>query len=334
MSKKLVINAISKTGTRSVSKLYEYLKHSISKEKIKEIVSRLAATQTTVKLKFPKATHQSTFPDHKWYFDLIDLKGASLRPRGFLLTIIDHYSRYAFVRYLKDKQAKTVYDAFKPIYDKHRPLHLIADKGSEWSLINKFHNIHYGKPGNKYDNSPIERFNRSILEKLKLYFLLNSAKGWKDNLQNLIDSYNNEVHSATKEKPKHIYSGKKHSKFIHKTGRWNLSPGDNVRLVLDKNKFSKGAREATLGDLHKFIRITNGLYELDNGKLYKQREIYPVSNLKPINEKRVEKTESRRKQHAREKLIKSRITRSGIDETQITEGKRTRKPNSKFKDFI
>ena len=247
---------------------------------IRETMDRMASLQILQKPKFPKANHVSEKPHHKWYFDLIDLKGGSFAS-GWLLTIIDHYTRYAWVVYMQNKKKSTTLKAFKPIYKKYSPDELIADQGPEFIDINKMHAIKYGDPGNHYNNAPIERFNRTIIEKINQEFTigkLNKAN-WKKRLSSIVSVYNHTIHSATKQRPIDILEGYPDvkSSFRGKVGRFKLRKGDPVRLVMETNQFTKKSRTHTLSKkVYRFVAMQDGLYLLNDGKVYRQRYIQPV----------------------------------------------------------
>ena len=49
----------------------------------------------------------------------------------YLLTVIDTFTRFAWIRMLKDKMADTVLNAFKSIINEagSKPLHIVMDRG-------------------------------------------------------------------------------------------------------------------------------------------------------------------------------------------------------------
>ena len=69
-----------------------------------------------------------------WQTDLVDMQSLSNHNDGvkFLLTCIDTFSKYAWVRPLKNKSGQIVTKAFKSILNEEIPLMLQSDKGTEY----------------------------------------------------------------------------------------------------------------------------------------------------------------------------------------------------------
>ena len=124
----------------------------------------------------------------------------------YLLTVIDVLSKYARVMPLKGKIGKTITEAFEPILSTIKPKLLQVDKGTE------FYNTNVEAVLEKYDikmfstNSDkkaqiIERFNRTL--KLRMGKLFDSQNSFRyiDKLQNLVNNYNNTIHTTIKMKP-------------------------------------------------------------------------------------------------------------------------------------
>ena len=86
--------------------------------------------------KFDKRKVHSPFIDNIWGADLEDMQLISKfnKSFGFLLCVIDIYSKYAWVTRLKDKKGITITNAFQNIFDesKCKPRKIWVDKGSEF----------------------------------------------------------------------------------------------------------------------------------------------------------------------------------------------------------
>ena len=73
--------------------------------------------------------------DAIWAADLVDMQKFSKWNKGvkYLLMVIDVFSKYGWVRSLKDKKTETVSKAFDDIFkSKRKPQMLWTDKGSEF----------------------------------------------------------------------------------------------------------------------------------------------------------------------------------------------------------
>ena len=73
--------------------------------------------------------------DEIWAADLVEMQKFSRWNKGlkYLLMVIDVFSKYAWIKPLKDKKTETVVIAFEEIFNSGRkPKMLWADKGSEF----------------------------------------------------------------------------------------------------------------------------------------------------------------------------------------------------------
>ena len=119
----------------------------------------------------------------------------------FLLTVI---SKYGWMLPLKDKTGKSVADAFKEIFkkSKRKPEKLWTDKGRD------FYNKHVKELGvelysteNEEKSSVVERWNRTMNEKMFKYFTANNTNKYIDVLDDSVERYNNTGHSSIKMTP-------------------------------------------------------------------------------------------------------------------------------------
>ena len=94
----------------------------------------------------------------------------------------------------------------------------------------------------------IERFNRTIKEKMFKYFSANNTRKFVDVLDLLVDQYNNAIHSSLKMTPKEASREENENKvrrnlypeFGGKTLAQKFSIGDHVRITKKKKTFHKG----------------------------------------------------------------------------------------------
>ena len=94
----------------------------------------------------------------------------------YLLTVIDVFSKYAWVIPLKKKDSKTVSEAFDSIFTYRKPVKLQTDKGKEFvntsfQKLLKDRGIQFYVSQNKYIKASVaERFNRTLKIKMWKYF--------------------------------------------------------------------------------------------------------------------------------------------------------------------
>ena len=128
-----------KTGYSSKDKLYRRAKElddNITLKIVKEFLDRQPTAQITKQTKRQKIFSSIKSPSVKnnYQIDIFVLPNPTLK-KGFkyLLTCIDIYSRYAFVKKLKSKDGAKVFEAFKEmISEEGKPANINLDEGSEF----------------------------------------------------------------------------------------------------------------------------------------------------------------------------------------------------------
>ena len=122
----------------------------------------------------------------------------------YLLTVIDAFSRKAFVEPVVNKSAKNVVAAFERILNrlKFKPLYFHSDQGSEFvnavfKKMLKKHNIDsFTSLDKDIKASIVERFNRTLMTRIYRYLTKHNSYKYVHILPDLIRNYNNTVHSA------------------------------------------------------------------------------------------------------------------------------------------
>ena len=117
--------------------------------------------------------------NHQWQADLIDVQILKRDSDGYsyLLSVIDVLSKYALVVALKNKSGPTLVMAFRQIFAEGRmSLRLQTDKGAEFlnRTVQRFLKEEgvefYVTQNEDIKASVVERFNRTLKEKLWRYF--------------------------------------------------------------------------------------------------------------------------------------------------------------------
>jgi hypothetical protein len=106
--------------------------------------------------------------------------------------------------------------------------------------INKMFSI-YGES----KNALIERFNRTLTNKLWFQFDLQGNQKWLNLLQPTVDKYNNTIHSEIKMSPAEAskHPEKEHSpSFNHPKDKPNFKVGEKVHIFKYKELFEKGRK--------------------------------------------------------------------------------------------
>ena len=189
--------------------------------------------------------------DKIWAADLADMKAFKDYNDGytFLLLVIDIFSKYGWIVPLKNKKGETVAEALKNIFEKRKPEKLWTDKGTEFYNKDVKKLIEIYSTENEEKSSIVERWIRTMKEKMWKYFTDNNTYNYMNVLPDLVKDYNNTVHSSIKMTP--IDASKKKNELTvwrnlypdrHKI--YDLTPkfsvGDEVRITKKKKVFEKG----------------------------------------------------------------------------------------------
>jgi len=191
--------------------------------------------------------------DDLWQSDLIDMTNYPDKGYRYILTLIDVGSKLAWAVPIKRKTGPEVSKALMTILteSKFTPKLLQTDDGLEYknqhvSKLLKEWNIQRYSTYSPLKASIVERFNRTIKNKVWKNFSMIGKYKWVDDLPRLLKEYNSSIHRSIGMRP--IDVKKKHEnvilerlnkpKFLKKATRFSV--GDWVRISKYKSAFSKG----------------------------------------------------------------------------------------------
>lgn len=234
------------------------------KEGVMEDLRQIPAfiSHHTIRKTFPRRKYLiKGFKEH-WQADLAFLDKFSRQNNGYkyILGVIESLSKKVYARGLKKKNALAVKEAFEDIVKEagYTPLLLHLDKGTEFKGAFKEYlekmNIKSYHSYSKIAPS-IERWWRTLKQRLYTYFTYTGKKRWIDVLQQLVYSYNQTVSSVTKYAPNSVR--KEHEQeILHNIYRKYLETpvkkavykvNDVVQVARTKLLFEK-AGTATFGE--------------------------------------------------------------------------------------
>ena len=207
---------------------------------------------------FQKRSVVSNGIDDIWAADLVEMQKFSKWNKGirYLLMVIDVFSKYGWIRELKDKKTESVSKAFGDILkSKRKPQMLWTDKGSEFISKHfkdflKRNGIKLYHTQNEEKSSIVERWNRTMKDRMWKMFTVNNNTVYWDKIDKLVDDYNNSRHSSIKMTPVEANKKKNEIKvwsnlygdlMYLKPGKPKFAIGDKVRISKYKRKvFDKG----------------------------------------------------------------------------------------------
>ena len=210
----------------------------------------------TPRKKFPRRKTIVSGINAQWQGDLICLPHLKKHNRGyvFIFTVIDVFSKVAYAIPLKNKTGLTLVKALKSIFKKshQKPKKFQTDKGSEFlnktfQTYLKKEKIHFFVTQNEDIKAAIvERFNRTLKERLWRYFTSRNTLHYLDVLDDLVNSYNNTYHRSIKRSPASVNQANQQEVWLELYGdpikikQPSYKVGDRVRLSKARAIFKKG----------------------------------------------------------------------------------------------
>lgn len=266
----IYFNPAHEASFSGIEKLVKATRGKVSREKV---VDWLQGQDTynlhiPTRRKFQRAFYNVTNIDDLWEIDLVDLKNLKDYNDGYvyLLVVIDVLSKYAWVEPLKNKSGEEVKNAFNRIlenknddnsYKKREPVCVQSDRGKEF-LAREFQQM-LVKRGIRFravrdpntKAAVVERFNRTLKERMWRYFTYRNTHRYIDVLQQIIHAYNNARHSATKMRPSSVtlenaqtarlnILQKYNKNVLHGRKKAKYKKGDYVRISRERGPFAKG----------------------------------------------------------------------------------------------
>ena len=198
--------------------------------------------------------------DKQWQADLADMQSLSRTNAGYkyILTVIDIFSKYAWVIPVKTKSAKDMLPAFQTLLKKaapRKPERLQTDAGTEFlnKDVQKFfkdNNIVHFHSASDQKAAVVERFNRTLKSRIWTYFTAHQTNAYIDILDKVVDAYNHSYHRTIGMRPVDVRKKDEPELFtkmfgdeVAKKRKYKgkaLVQGDMVRVSKVKGQFEKG----------------------------------------------------------------------------------------------
>lgn len=257
-----------------------------------------------------------------------------------MLTAININTRLGYAYKMKSKTE--IYETILEFIRDAKPKTITSDQGSEFinkrvQDLFKDNNIEYHKvqAGDKHITGKVERFNRTIKERLNKYMTHRESPMWFDVLDDVIENYNNTVHSSIGQTPNSV-SPEDEERIIKEemlktraiiNSRDKIKEGDTVRVPLKKKIFDKGEpRYSTTTHTVTEINSTGNAVKVSGkSNTYKYEELQKVkSDIPHIDQ--VDNSYSKKVE--KEHKVDRKLKQVGIDENNVRVGNRVRKvPN-------
>ena len=207
------------------------------------------------RVRFPTEKVMAQGMDHQWVADLVEMQKISRYNKGYkyLLTVVDVLSKHGWVQPVKAKTGVELVKAFDAILKSQRkPVQLQTDRGKEFynqtfqSFLKK-NNIHHFSTHGDAKASVVERFNRTLKQRMYRYFTAANTLRYDNVLQSLVRGYNATRHRSIGMAPKEVNWKNERAVWKRLYGlsrkRKKTSPkfkvGDQVRLNKKHRTFKK-----------------------------------------------------------------------------------------------
>uniref|UniRef100_A0A158P4L6 Integrase catalytic domain-containing protein n=1 Tax=Tetranychus urticae TaxID=32264 RepID=A0A158P4L6_TETUR len=225
--------------------------------------------------------------DEQWQADLMDMTYWSKQNDGFvhLLVVIDILSRFAWVQPCKDKSASTIINAFSEILASGRkPEKLQTDQGREFANV-RFRNfcssngIHFFTTTDATIKCALaECLIRTLRSRIYRFIYWKHTQRYIDNLQEIVENYNNSYHRTIKRAPNSVTQDNQDSvlQTIQRGIKTNedrkqiFRDDDLVKIPLNSGNFEKDAVQ----------KWTDEVFKVSSVKETPQKFIYKLQDLK------------------------------------------------------
>ena len=272
-------------------KLYRYVrkegKYVISKYKIRKWLQRQEAysLQRPLRRRFKRNRVITLGIDDQWDADLMDMTKFSKTNNGYahVLIVIDIFSKFLWMRPLKDKKGENVTMAFEDILENGRhPQRTRTDKGQEFrskafNALLKGRDIeHLYAQNTEVKANYAERVIKTVKAKIYRYMTYKQSDRYIDHLQDFADNYNTTYHRTIDTAPNKVTKSKetnlwwkmywpKETPVVPKVKRvrkqFRFKVGDRVRISHIRNLFSREYDEKWSGEIFVVVerRLRGGL---------------------------------------------------------------------------
>ena len=253
-------------------KFYQEVKNihpKVTLKKVNEFLKSQDAYTLHKRTRKPKFHRTLVFkPRDLWQIDLLDMQKYSKENDGYryICVIIDCFSRYVWVKPLKNKTGKATVKALALLLMNERPKLIQADQGTEFfnrdvkRMLEAFGPKLYHTYTDK-KAAIVERVQRTLRGRLGRLFTKRGNFKWIDKIDDIVTAYNNTHHSSIKMKPADV--DEEHIANIFFNSLPNLkktikfSNGDRVRILIKKNQFAKEFEKSWSEEIFKIKRIQN-----------------------------------------------------------------------------
>src|ERR1700729_3139302 len=291
------------------------LQRNLPKRRTKEIKEWLSHQDTytlhkPIRRRFKRRPTVTGGIDQQFQADLIDMRKLRKDDNGvsYLVTCIDVFSKFAWAIPIKTKTGTALVQAVSKMFATRKPINFQTDKGSEFvnKTFLKFlkeEGVHFFTTENEDDKASIvERFNRTLKEKMWRYFTKTNTLRYVDVIEHLIRNYNYSYHRSIQMAP--VQVNVNNQEFVWNTlyppndvpdDRKMFTEGDRMRIGQARQTFKKGYTPGWTEELFTVSRVnmTNPItYVLKDDGGEELKGAFYKEELQKVRDKQVYRVES------------------------------------------
>lgn len=324
-----------KQGLVSKDKLYLKVKEkgiNITRKEVNKFYDQQSVNQVLKPIRKPKEfnSYSANYPGHIYQIDIIVYNRFRQNNKSYILVVIDIYSRFMLAKAMHDRELSTIIKTYEEIIvEMGAPFEIQGD--NEFNkrefiqvLLKTQTGFRFSDANEKHKNPIVERVNGTIAKQLQKVRITTQNYKWNTYLQDIVDNYNNTVHSTTDEKPIDIFLGKEANKQEYNKVENKFRVGDKVRTIKEKKVFGKGDVLTGSTEIYIIENIYNNRINLMGvERKYKPYELLKVTDATEVN---IVEPKTRTKENQTRYLYK----RIELDQANIINGTRVRRPNILF----
>lgn len=327
-------------GYLSANKLHKKLKQinpKITLQQVQKFIDKQYTNQINKKEKRPKVYSSivSYGPKNNYQMDIISYDRHSYKNYSYILCVVDVYSRYASARPMTSRELPTIIENIKSIMEEMGwPKNMNCDNEFNRKAVINLMNDHgtkmwFSEPDEINKNAIVERFNRTVGEKIQLWRSATKSNNWPKVLSQLIQNYNNTEHGTTKHTPNEVFNKKEKNEQELVKLNHSIIIGDKVRLKQIKKVFDKNDSIKYSKEVYIVTKIDgNKIYFIDSkDKLYGPVKPYQLKLANEIHynddsaDSEDEEPEEVQEQIKKEKKLKRSLKKEGLEVIPLTTGR-------------
>jgi hypothetical protein len=251
----LYYNQQNYDGVDGLYKKAKLINNNITRSIVKEWLDKQNTKQITTK-KNSKKIYLPIYSETPYSFqiDLTFFTRYKNQNKNYyvLFTAININTRYVYAYYGKDKEMNTILDMLDKMMKETIINSITCDAGKEfknYKFINycKEHNIEiYFVTSDSHKLGIVNRFHRTLKEKLTRHFIATDSLNWVDVIDKIIYNYNHSINTSIGIEPYKVDSFLEHEMILFKRNRtdlinkmknYNFKIGDKVRILNKKILF-------------------------------------------------------------------------------------------------